>query len=199
VITPARGPALESLTFVIPGGWFPLRLPEDQSAIDRLLEDQVARFPQLVGDQQAVRTMLGGLLEASRLCVLRAYATAVPAPAGLLPAGLAVSVVPMPGRSFGDLAANLPETGTAGWSSVQVLDLPAGPVLRAERLAALDGVDPPLTSLVVQYTAVAPGGSQAVMMTFSSPALTLASTLRLLFHQIACTLAFKARQPEPAG
>jgi hypothetical protein len=79
--------------------------------------------------------------------------------------------------------------------AVGILDLPAGRTVRVERLrempGAADGRHP--VSFIVQYIAEGAAAGQAVLLTFSTPAVALADQLRLLFHQIACTLRFDGR------
>jgi hypothetical protein len=72
------------------------------------------------------------------------------------------------------------------------VDLPAAQAVRVERLREWDvsanGRHP--VSLIVQYVAQIPDTDDAVVLTFSTPALGLARELQQLFHQMACTLRF---------
>ena len=45
-------------------------------------------------------------------------------------------------------------------------------------------------SLLVQYVAEVPGSGQALVLTFSTPALGMAEQLRPVFHAMASTLRF---------
>ena len=122
------------------------------------------------------------------LDVLCAYTTALEVPGGPLPATVMASVYPTGGTDVERLAERM-----SGGGQPACFDLPAGRTARIERLREqpVPGRDERLVSLVVQYVTAIPGAGNAVVLTFSTPALGLGRELQQLFHQMACTLRFE--------
>jgi hypothetical protein len=188
------------LAFATPGDWFPVRLPDGQADIDRMADAVTAAKPGLPIGRDVLVTMLSQLAEASAMLnVAGAYATILDVPGGPLPATLVVSVRGLDGLTLDEIAAEMSETDSALVPPiVKMFDLPAGRTIRIERFqewpGAADGPRP--VSFTVQYVTVVPGGGQAVLLMFSTPAVALAEQLRPLFHRIACTLRFEDPEPE---
>jgi hypothetical protein len=126
--------------------------------------------------------------------VLCAYATVVNGHGHLLPASLVINVFPFRGQTLGHVAEQLSgDTGALGARPPRLVDFPAGRAVRVERLrewSVLAGDRHPV-SLLVQYIAEVPGHDQALVLTFSTPALGLAEQLRPVFHAIVSTLRFE--------
>jgi hypothetical protein len=189
----ARG----GLAFATPGDWFAIRVPRERADADRLTDEAIAARPELAGRQDAIRDMLRGLVGAcASLDVAAAYATVLDVVGGPLPATVVVAVRPMDGYPLDAIAEEMSAHRSEGLPPpvVGMFDLPAGRTVRIERLAELPGAARRPVSFMAQYVVQAPTG-QAVMLTFSTPAVALADRLRPLFHQMACTLRFE--RPEP--
>jgi hypothetical protein len=114
----------------------------------------------------------------------------------LLPASLVINAFPVHGKTLTQVAEQLSDgSGAAGAQPPRLAELPAGAAIRVERLREWDvsaqGRQP--VSLIVQYVIAVPGSGQALVLTFSTPALGLAEQLRPVFHGIAATLQFAGR------
>ena len=176
------------LAFATPGDWFPLRVPRERADADALTGQILAARPDL--PREAVARMARSLVDAcASLDVLCAYTTALEVPGGPLPATVVASVHPTGGLDVERIAE-----GMAGGGRAVCFDLPAGRAARIERLQEqpIPGRDERLVSLIVQYVAQIPGTGDAVVLTFSTPALGLGRELQQLFHQMACTLRFRS-------
>lgn len=175
------------VAFATPGDWFPLRVPRERTDAEVLADQILTVRPGL--PREAVARMARNLVDACvALDVLGAYTTAVDVPGGPLPATVVASVHPTDGLDEERFAQRM-----SGGSDVTCFNLPAGRAARIERLQEqpLPGRDDRLVSLVVQYVTQIPGTGDAVVLTFSTPALGLGRELQQLFHQIACTLRFE--------
>jgi hypothetical protein len=175
------------LAFATPGDWFPLRVPGERADADALTGQILGTRPDL--PREAVARMARSLVAAcASLDVLCAYTTALEVPGGPLPATVVASVHPMGGLDVERFAEGMASGGRA-----VCFDLPAGGTARIERLQEqpIPGRDDRLVSLIVQYVAQIPGTEDAVVLTFSTPALGLGRELLQLFHQMACTLRFE--------
>lgn len=175
------------LAFATPGDWFPVRVPRERADADLLTQQILAARPGLRPD--AVARMARSLVDAcAALDVLCAYTTALEVPGGPLPATVMASVHPT-----GDLDVERLAERMSGGGQPTCFDLPAGRTARIERLREqpVPGRDERLVSLVVQYVTAIPGTGDAVVLTFSTPALGLGRELQQLFHQMACTLRFE--------
>ncbi len=187
---PSREQASAGMAFATPGDWFPLRVPRERADADVLTDQILAVRPDL--PREAVARMARSLVDACvSLDVLCAYTTALEVPGGPLPATVVASVHPMGGLDIERIAERM-----SGGGHPVCFNLPAGRTARIERLQEqpIRGRDDLLVSLIVQYVAQIPGTDDAVVLTFSTPALGLGRELQQLFHQMACTLRF-----EPAG
>jgi hypothetical protein len=201
------------LAFATPGDWFAIRLPRERVDADQLADELATALQKPAGSRDAtgspdaspsrdgLRTLIRDLVEASAaLDVVCAYATVLDVPGGPLPATLVASVRSMGEYSLDQIASEMSGAdGAVKAPLVDMLDLPAGRTVRIERLREMpgtaDGRRP--VSFIVQYIAEGPGSGQAVLLTFSTPAVALADQLRQLFHQIACTLRFDGADPQP--
>lgn len=190
-----------SFSIATPGDWFDIRLPQDEAAADELAARLADSRPERAGSAEELRGMVRSLVSASAaLDVLCAYATVVNGHGRLLPASLVINAFPLRGKSLGLVAEQLSGGhGALEARPPRLVDLPAGRAVRVERLREWDvsasGRHP--VSLVVQYVAEVPGNSQALVLTFSTPALGLAEQLRPVFHAIASTLRFEALAGPP--
>ena len=120
-----------------------------------------------------------------------ACTTTLAVPGGSLPATLLVSSYAMAGQAVDRIAVRLAAAdGSATGPEVGRFDLPIGRTARVEWRQDRAAPEQPRRpgSLVVQYVAEIPGTGNAAILTFATPAVTLAARLRPLFHQIACTL-----------
>jgi hypothetical protein len=194
------GPAAYSgLALATPGDWFAIRLPHERADANRLMDDVLAGRPDLARHRDSLRDLLIGLIDAAEtLAVAAAYATVLDVVGGPLVATLVVTVLPIGEHSLDAIAAELGAQRSDGLppTVVGMFDLPAGRTARIERLTESPDIgDRRLVSLIAQYVTEAPAG-QAVMLTFSTPAVALADQLRPLFHQIACTLRFEMPEAE---
>lgn len=175
------------LAFATPGDWFPLRVPRERADADALTGQILAARPAL--PREAVARMARSLVDAcASLDVLCAYTTALEVPGGPLPATVVASVHPTGGLDVEQIAGQM-----SGGGHPVCFDLPAGRTARIERLQEqpIPGRDDRLVSLVVHYVAQIPDTEDAVVLTFSTPALGLGRELQQLFHQMACTLRFE--------
>ena len=114
-----------------------------------------------------------------------------------LPATLLVSLQPMGLYSLDEIGRELSGADHEDAPSApRVFDLPAGRTVRTERLVepSATGDDRRPVSFTVTYLTEIPGRGQVVVLTFRTPAITLVDQLRLVFHQIACSLLIN-----PAG
>ncbi len=187
---PSTGQAPGGLAFATPADWFPLRVPRERADADILTGQILTARPDL--PREAVARMARSLVDAcASLDVLCAYTTALQVPGGPLPATVVASVYPMDGLDVEQIAERM-----SGGGHPVCFNLPAGRTARIERLQEqpIRGREEQLVSLIVQYIAQIPGTDDAVVLTFSTPALGLGRELQQLFHQMACTLRF-----EPAG
>ena len=178
------------LAFAIPGDWFPVKVPRERADAEALTGQILAARPGLRAD--AVARMARSLVDAcAALDVLCAYTTALEVPGGPLPATVLASVHPAEGLDVERLAERM-----SGGEPPTCFRLPAGRTARIERLREqpVPGRDERLVSLVVQYVTAIPGTGDAVVLTFSTPALGLGDQLRQLFHQMACTLRFESAE-----
>jgi hypothetical protein len=184
-----------SFSIATPGDWFDIRLPKGEAAADELAAGLSDSWPERAGSAEELRGMVRSLVSASAaLDVLCAYATVVNGHGRLLPASLVINAFPLRGKSLGHVAEQLSGgNGALGARPPRLVDLPAGRAVRVERLREWDvsasGRHP--VSLVVQYVAEVPGNGQALVLTFSTPALGLAEQLRPVFHAIVSTLRFE--------
>jgi hypothetical protein len=186
------------LAFAVPGDWFAVRVPRQRADATELARQILAGRPGLGARREAVERMARGLVDAcASLDVLCAYTTALDVPGGPLPATMLASAYPLSGLSVFQLAERLAAgDGSLSAPETERFDLPSGPTARIERLRESDSVgDEHIVFLIVQYIARIPGTDDAVLLTFSTPAMGLARELRQLFHQMACTLRFTHREP----
>jgi hypothetical protein len=189
-----------SFSIATPGDWFDIRLPHGEAAADELAARLAGSWPGEGGPAEELRGIVRSLVTAAAaLDVLCAYATLVNGHGRLLPASLVINAFPLRGQALGYVADQL-----SGADGARLVDLPAGRAVRVERLREWDvsanGRHP--VSLVVQYVAEVPGSGQALVLTFSTPALGLARELKQVFHQMARTLRFEraaARGARPPG
>jgi hypothetical protein len=191
--------ARAGLAFATPGDWFPIRVPRERADVGRLADEAVAARSELARHWDALRDMLRSLIEACEsLDVAAAYATVLDVLGGPLPATVVVAVRPMGGYSLDAIAEEMAAQQSEGLPPpvVGTFDLPAGRTVRIERMVESPGAADGrcLVSFTAQYVTEAPGG-QAVILTFSTPAVALADRLRPLFHQMACTLRFEPLEP----
>jgi hypothetical protein len=184
---PASEQVSGGVAFATPGDWFPLRVPRERADAEELTRQILTARPGLAPD--GVARMARSLADAcAALDVLCAYTTVLEVPGGPLPATVLASVHPM-----GDLDVERLAERMSGGGQPTCFSLPAGRTARIERLREqpIPGRDERLVSLVVQYVTAIPGTGDAVVLTFSTPALGLGDQLRQLFHQMACTLRFE--------
>ena len=167
---------------------------------DELAAQLAGSWPDGDGVEEELRGLTRSLVSAAAaLDVLCAYATVLSSGGHWLPVSLVVNAFPRRGRTLSQITEQLSSAdGTVAPLAPQPVDLPAGPAVRVQQLrewgGSADGRHP--TSLVVQYVAEVPDGEQALVLTFSTPALGLAEKLQSLFHSIACTLRFGGQGPE---
>ncbi len=184
-----------SFSIATPGDWFDIRLPQGEAAAGELAARLADSWPGQDSSAEELRGMVRSLVSASAaLDVLCAHATVVNGHGRLLPASLVVNAFPLRGESLHHVADQLSGgNGALAARLPRLVDLPAGRVVRVERLREWDvsasGRHP--VSLVVQYVAEVPGNGQALVLTFSTPALGMAEQLRSVFHAIASTLRFE--------
>ena len=185
-----------SFSIATPGDWFDIRLPQGEAAADELAARLADSWPEQVSSAEELRGIVRSLVSASALLdVLCAYATVVNGHGRLLPASLVINAFPCHGKTLDSIADQL--SGADGALTARpprLVELPTGRAVRIERLREWDvsaNARHPV-SLLVQYVAEVPGNGQALVLTFSTPALGMAEQLRPVFHAIACTLRFEA-------
>ena len=184
-----------SFSIATPGDWFDIRLPQGEAAADELAARLADSWPGQASSAEELRAVIRGLVLASAaLDVLCAYATVVNGHGRLLPASLVINAFPLRGMTLGEIADELSGAdGVSGTRSSSLVELLAGQAIRVERVrewgGSPDGLHP--VSLVVQYVTEVPGNDQALVLTFSTPALGLVEQLRPVFHAIASTLRFE--------
>jgi hypothetical protein len=200
-VTTISQPVRGGLAFATPGDWFAIRLPAGQVDAEQLADDLAASLQNPAISRDGLRILIRDLVEASAaLDVVCAYATVLDLPGGPLSATLVASVRSMGEYTLDQVASEMSaEDGAVKAPVVGMLDLPAGRTVRIERLREMPGSADARrpVSFIVQYIAEGPGTGQAVLLTFSTPAVALADQLRQLFHQIACTLRFDGADPQP--
>jgi hypothetical protein len=190
-----------SFSIATPGDWFDIRLPQDEAAANELAARLADSWPEQAGSPGELRGIVRSLVSAAAaLDVLCAYATVVNGHGRLLPASLVINAFPLCGKALGQIAEELSGgDGMPGARPPRVVDLAAGRAVRVERLrewgASANGSHP--VSLLVQYVAEVPGSGQALVLTFSTPALGLAEQLRPVFHAMASTLRFAGLPSTP--
>ena len=202
-MAPSGPTVAASFSIATLGDWFDIRLPQGESAADELAARLAASWPGEDGaeKEQELRDIVRSLVSASAaLDVLCAYATLVSSQEYLLPASLVINAFPLGGKTLSQVADEL--SGADALlppRSSRLVELPAGQAVRVERLrewgVEASGRHP--VSLVIQYVTEVPGGEQALVLTFSTPALGLAQQLRPLFHAIASTLRFEGPAETP--
>lgn len=196
--------APSDFTLATPGDWFSLHLPDDAS-VDALLDARIREAPELAPQRATLRSLLEQLrtaAEATGVC----YAAGVllGTPGAALPATMTVSVHPTltagePTELVEQLRAHLPPQARS--ARVDTVDLPAGPAVRTEVIAASGPDSGPMSgamSLVVQYLVKVPGTTRLLVLTFATPAVALLDGLRPLFHAMASTLEFPPPADSPA-
>ncbi len=187
--------AAASFSIATPGDWANIRLPQGEGSADDLALALADSWPGPASSVAELRGMARSLMSAAAaLDVLGAYATVLNDHGRLLPASLVINAFPLRGKSLGQVAEELADgNGARGARPPRLVDLPAGRSVRVERLrewdVSADGRTP--VSLLVQYVAEIPGRGQALVLTFSTPALGMAEQLRPVFHAMACTLRFE--------
>jgi hypothetical protein len=178
--------------FATPRDWQAIKLPQTSADAERLTEAVIAAQPGLVSRRAEVERIVTSLVETCKvLDVAGAYVTLVDLQDGQRPATLVASVQPMGGLTVTEVAEGLAgPPGVTGSPGVRVFDLPAGSTARVELLRETGGHEPP-ASQVVHYVTEIPGADGVMLLTFSTPGLALADSLRQVFHQIACSLHFE--------
>ncbi len=193
-----RHAATGEFAFATPADWFAIDLPGTPADADRLAGQVAVAHPELAGQREALAEMLTSLVEATvAVGAVGAYGALFDASGVALPATLLVSIQPMGPYSLDEIGRELSGADHEAAPSVtRVFDLPAGQTVRIERLiepsATGDGRRP--VSFTVTYLTEVPGRGQVVVLTFGTPAIALIDQLRLMFHQIACSLLIN-----PAG
>jgi hypothetical protein len=183
-----------SFTIATPGNWFSIRLPQGDAGADELATQLSEAWPDSQAPaEEELRGLMRSLVSAATaLDVLCAYATVFNSGGRWLPASLVVNAFARRGQTLDRIAEQL-----SGKSAVQLVELPSGPAVRIERLreweGSPDGRQP--VSLMVQYVIEAPGSEQALVLTFSTPALGMAEQLRPLFQAMARTVRFEGQEP----
>ncbi len=201
---------------------FSLRVPESWYEFDiwratrtrhlpRLVEERVARVPELAPRAQALVRLLRRVAEdAERAGAVYCAALAEPVGvAGFLTASCTVLQTPGPDdpaqRSVGAIAAGIPATGAAlgepGAREVVLLEHPAGRGVRVREIALLDGCADgdggtptgPTEHVVMHTLLPSPGwsdarrGSYVVDLVLASPQVQLAAPMLDLFDVISDT------------
>jgi hypothetical protein len=198
-VSPATAVDETSFTIATPGNWFSIRLPRGEAGADELADQLSGAWP---GGQAPSEEELRGLVRslvsaATALDVLCAYATVFNSGERWLPASLVVNAFAQRGQTLSQIAEQLSGAEAPGRPGASLVDLPAGPAVRIEQLresdGSPDGRQP--VSLLVQYVIEAPGSEQALVLTFSTPALGMAEQLRPLFQAMARTVRFEGQEP----
>jgi hypothetical protein len=196
-VSPAASIAESSFAIATPGNWFNIRLPRDATAADELAAQLLGAGPDEADSAEELRGLVRSLVSAvDALDVLCAYATVFNSEGHWLPASLVVNAFPQRGQILTEIAEQLSGNGGAHPSAVRMVELPAGPAIRVERLrewaGSTDGRHP--VSVMVQYVIEAPG-DLALVLTFSTPALGMAEQLGSVFHSVARTVRFEGQEP----
>ena len=197
-MTLANPTTAASFSIAIPGDWANLRLPQGEQAADDLAASLADAWPGPASSVAELRGIARSLMNAAAaLDVLGAYATVLNDHGRLLPASLVINAFPFHGQTLAQVAEQLSGgNGALGARPPRLVDLPAGRTVRVERLrewgVSADGRHP--VSLLVQYVAEIPGRGQALVLTFSTPALGMAEQLRPVFHAMARTLRFASAE-----
>ena len=193
-----RPAATGEFAFATPADWFPIDLPATPADADRLAGQVAVAHPELAGQRETLAGMLTTLAEAIEVVdAVSAYGALFDTSGVALPATLLVSLRPMGPYSLDEMGRELSSADhESAPLSMRMFHLPAGQTVRIERLvepsATGDGRRP--VSFTVIYLTEVPGRDQAVVLTFGTPAIALADQLRVVFHQIACSLLIN-----PAG
>jgi hypothetical protein len=190
-----RRSATGEFAFATPVGWFAIDLPATPADAGRLAGQVAAAHPELAGQRDALAEILTILAEATEVVgAVRAYGALFDVSGVALPATLLVSLQPMGPYSLDEMGREL---AGADHEVTRVFDLPAGRTVRIERLiepsATGDGQRP--VSFTVIYLTEVPGRGQVVVLTFGTPAIALVDQLRVVFHQIACSLLINPAGP----
>jgi hypothetical protein len=183
-----RHAATGEFAFATPADWFAIDLPGTPADAGRLAGQVALAHPELAMPREALAEMLTHLAEATEAVgTVGAYGALFDASGVALPATLLVSTQPMGPYSLDEMGREL---SGADPSATRVFDLPAGQTVRIERLiepSATGGARRPV-SFTVTYLTEVPARGQVVVLTFGTPAIALIDRLRLVFHQIACSL-----------
>jgi hypothetical protein len=204
-VTAGSAPAGE-FAFATPADWFAVRLPRTESDADQLARDLAAAQPALADRRDELRAMLSGLTGSLAVRQAAAAYAAFPGGPAELPATLLVSVLPMGGSTLDQIGWEMPGTDhPSAPSTTKMFDLPAGRTMRMEQLIepSATGDNRRPASVTVKYVTEVPGRDQVIALTFATSALTLVDQVRLVFHQIACSLlinpAGRVRPPARSG
>jgi hypothetical protein len=193
-----RHAATGEFALATPADWFAIDLPGTPADADRLAGHIAIAHPELAGQREALAEMLTFLAEVTEAVgAVGAYGALFDASGVALPATLLVSLQPMGLYSLDEIGRELSGADHEDAPSApRVFDLPAGRTVRTERLVepSATGDDRRPVSFTVTYLTEIPGRGQVVVLTFRTPAITLVDQLRLVFHQIACSLLIN-----PAG
>jgi hypothetical protein len=189
-----RRAATGEFAFATPAGWFAIDLPVSPADAGRLAGQVAVAHPELAGQREALAEMLTTLAEATEVVGAVGARGALFDVSGVaLPATLLASIQPLGPYSLAEMGREL---SGADHEATRTFDLPAGRTVRIERLvepsATEEGRRP--VSFTVSYLTEVPGRDQAVVLTFGTPAIALVDQLRVVFHQIACSLLIN-----PAG
>ena len=142
-------------------------------------------------------------MAAAAVNAVGAFGTVLDSPAGPLPATVIVSVQATGGSPVDQIAREMAGADDAiAPPEVDTFALPAGRTIRTERLVArpagVDGRRP--VSFTVVYLTEVPEREQVVVLIFATPAIAQADRLRLVFHQIACSMCVNpACRVDPPG
>jgi hypothetical protein len=190
-----------SFSIATPGDWFNIRMSRSAAAADELTAWLARAWPGLASSPEELDGIVRSLGNAAAaLDVLGAYATVLNGHGRLLPASLVINAFPLRGKTLGEIAEQISGGNGAAGARPGLVELPAGRSIRLERLREWDASAPGShpVSLVIQYVAEVPGNGQALVLTFSTPALGLAEQLRPVFHAMARTLRFEGLAGPPS-
>lgn len=185
------------MTLLAPDDWYRLPLVEDD-ALQRAVRAVVDRQFAGIDDQpllrrEAIEALLARGRGARANGGVDMYLAFGPVGGVPLALSLVISLLPVPPhvRSLPALAEELSTPG----SSAVVVELPFGRAVRRQRVQAVDasaiGAPADQEAVQVDYTLFGPDGTM-LLLSFSSPLVTVADALAELFEAVAGTVRWMA-------
>jgi hypothetical protein len=199
-------PSVQGIRVLTPANWIDLDLDPatSEASLAKLVDARVGGGRERAADRKQLTAWLQSATAQARdngsvfASMLSDTVEGVPVSASLF-ASLAANDRPVvPGQTDSDRAGGLAAYLTASGAPlegamVRVVELPAGWAVRARRRTSvrLDGLNRVVEVENLQYFTLIPGSPTLLVLTFSTPVVSLADALVSLFDAIAETLKWE--------